>query len=169
MEDEQCSKIQKQNVGNAWEYYIAARLSALDFVTTITLGRAEKYDMLALSPKGKLIKLSVKARQKENANSFPLSCNDERGAAADFYYAFVKLNRFESEPDFWIIPSERVCPVVKESHRRWLELRGKNNKEHKDSTVRLLPIKVTTSQRPLYPEDWEDEVKDYYKNLRQLR
>ena len=50
MEDEQGSKVQKQNVGNAGEYYIAARLSVLNFVTTITLGRAEKYDKLALSP-----------------------------------------------------------------------------------------------------------------------
>lgn len=50
-------KLQKQNVGNAGEYLIASRLSALDYTVTITLGRAEKYDILALSPKGKLIKI----------------------------------------------------------------------------------------------------------------
>ena len=43
MENEQNNKVQKQNVGNAGEYYIAARLSALNFTATITLGRAEKY------------------------------------------------------------------------------------------------------------------------------
>jgi hypothetical protein len=35
-------KMQKQNIGNAGEYYLAARLSAEDFTVTITLGRAGK-------------------------------------------------------------------------------------------------------------------------------
>jgi hypothetical protein len=113
MEKSKDNKVQKQNVGNAGEYYIAARLSALNFITTITLGRAEKYDILALSPKGKLIKLSVKTTQIKNAIGFPLSAKDELGAINDFYYAFVKLNNFESEPDFWIIPSKIVCPLIK--------------------------------------------------------
>src|SRR3989338_3445613 len=98
-------KAQKQNVGNAGEYYIAARLSALNFTATITLGRAEKYDILALSPSGRLVKISVKATQVENASGFPLSVKDETCQADDFYYAFVKLNNFTKEPDFWIIPS----------------------------------------------------------------
>lgn len=34
------SHYQKQNVGNAGEYYVAARLSAMNFTATITLGRA---------------------------------------------------------------------------------------------------------------------------------
>ena len=95
-------KAQKQNVGNAGEYYIAARLSALNFTATITLGRAEKYDILALSPNGRLIKISVKATQVESATDFSLSAKDEEGATEDFYYAFVKLNGFVKEPDFWI-------------------------------------------------------------------
>lgn len=78
-------KIQKQNVGNAGEYYIASRLSAINFVTTITLGRAEKYDILALKPNGDLIKISVKATQLKDAKDFPLSAKDEHGAAVNFY------------------------------------------------------------------------------------
>ena len=87
--------LQKQNVGNAGEYFIASRLSALDYTVTITLGRAERYDILALSPKGKLIKISVKTTQLENSKRFPLSQKDEEGGSDDFYYAFVKLNNFE--------------------------------------------------------------------------
>lgn len=30
---------------------MAARLSAADFIATITLGRAERYDIIAVSPK----------------------------------------------------------------------------------------------------------------------
>jgi hypothetical protein len=78
------NKIGKQNIGNAGEYYIAARLSAENFITTITLGRAEKYDILAVNPLGKTIKISVKTRYKE-VDRFPLSKKDETGGSDDFY------------------------------------------------------------------------------------
>lgn len=162
-------KIQKQNVGNAGEYYIASRLSAINFVTTITLGRAEKYDILALKPNGDLIKISVKATQLKDAKDFPLSAKDEHGAAVNFYYAFVKLNGFEKEPDFWIIPSTVVCPLIKKSDEIWLNTPGKNNKQHKGSTMRILPIEVRKNQTQFYPQDWNNEVKQYYKNLIQLQ
>ena len=114
-------KAQKQNVGNAGEYYIASRLSALNFTATITLGRAEKYDILALSPSGRLVKISVKATQNQSATDFPLSAKDEEGATDDFYYALVKLNGFVKEPDFWIIPSKTLCPLIRGAHKKWME------------------------------------------------
>jgi hypothetical protein len=162
------NKIQKQNVGNAGEYYVASRLSALNFVATITLGRAEKYDILALSPSGKLVKISVKATQLENTRGFPLSIKDESGQSNDFYYAFVKLNKFEKEPDFWIIPSKIVCPLIKEAHKKWTETLGKNNKKHGVSTIRWLPFEIKGADEIYYLKEWENEIKQYYKNLKQL-
>ncbi len=47
--------MQKQNIGNSGEYYIASRLSALDFIATITLGRAEKYERSQYKQKRKWI------------------------------------------------------------------------------------------------------------------
>src|SRR3989344_5934568 len=155
-------KIQKQNVGNAGEYYIAARLSALDFTATLTLGRAEKYDILALSPTGRIVKISVKATQRDGAKDFPLSNKDEEGASDDFFYVFVKLNKFVKEPDFWVIPSKVVNLLVSGSHKRFLD-RG-----NKDNSVRLLPITLTKGARLLFPETWEEDVSKYYKNLKQL-
>lgn len=162
------SKISKQNVGNAGEYYIAARLSALDFITTLTLGRTEKYDILALSPKGKFLKISVKTTQIENAKNFPLSKKDEKGQAKDFYYAFVKLNNFNKEPDFWIIPSNVVCPIIKKSDEIYLKTPGRNNRTHIGSSLRILPIEMTSREKQYYPKNWEKKVKMYYKNLKQL-
>lgn len=159
---------QKQNIGNAGEYYIASRLSAMNFVTTITLGRAEKYDILALSPKGKLFKLSVKTKEREDITDFPLSKKDERGQANDFYYAFVKLNGFRKEPEFWVIPSKIVCPLIKRAHDKWKKTPGKKGQPHGDSNVRILPIKLRGSKKIYYPAKWESEVKKYYKNLKQL-
>jgi hypothetical protein len=162
-------KLQKQNVGNAGEYYIASRLSAMNFTATITLGRAEKYDILALSPGGKLIKISVKTTQLDGAKDFPLSKKDEEGQSPDFYYAFVKLNGFNKEPDFWIIPSEVVCPLIKVAHKNWEAAPGRNGKPHSlTNTMRILPIEVIRGLKAFYPETWEGEVKKYHKNLTQL-
>ena len=162
-------KAQKQNVGNAGEYYIAARLSALNFVATITLGRAEKYDILALSPSGRLVKISVKATQKERSSGFPLSSKDEKGASDDFYYAFVKLNGFKSEPCFWIIPSKIVCPLMKIAHKKWEDTPGRNGREHsKSNKMRWLPIELKGADKKYYPQEWENEVKKYHKNLEQI-
>ena len=154
-------KIQKQNVGNAGEYYIASRLSAMDFTATLTLGRAEKYDILALSPKGRIVKISVKATQRDDAKDFPLSSKDEQGASDDFFYIFVILNKFVKEPDFWVIPSKVVNSIVSNSHKKFLAKGGK------DTSIRLLPIKLTKGAKLLHPEDWE-VVSKYYKNLKQL-
>ncbi len=162
-------KLQKQNVGNAGEYYIAARLSALNFTATITLGRAERYDILALSSSGRLVKISVKATQVQDTSGFPLSIKDESCQADDFYYAFVRINNFTKEPDFWIIPSSVVCPLVKISHKKWEDTPGKGGKEHsKLNTMRWLPIELRMSDKKYYPKEWENEVKKYYKNLNQL-
>lgn len=161
-------KAQKQNVGNAGEYYIAARLSALNFTATITLGRAERYDILALSPSGRLVKISVKASQKENAIGFPLSIKDEGGVASDFYYAFVRLNGFLQEPDFWIIPSEVVCPLIKDAHKKWEEAPGRGGKKHNESSVRWLPVILSPADKRYYPGSWEEEIKKYHNNLKQL-
>ncbi len=162
------NKIQKQNVGNAGEYYIASRLSALDYTVTITLGRAEKYDILALSPKGNLIKISVKTTQVEKAKYFPLSVKDETGESKDFYYAFVKLNGFIKEPDFWIIPSKVLCPLLRNSHKKWENTPNLKGGKHGHSDVRLLPFEMTKGQKQYYPENWEKEIKKYHKNLKQL-
>jgi hypothetical protein len=162
-------KLQKQNVGNAGEYYIASRLSAMNFIATLTLGRAEKYDILALAPNGNLIKLSVKTTQLDNAKDFPLSNKDEVGQSPDFYYAFVKLNGFNKEPDFWIIPSEVVCPLIQKAHKKWETTLGRNGQQRSlTNTMRILPIEVIKGYKLLYPENWEEEVKKYYKNLNQL-
>ena len=162
-------KIQKQNIGNAGEYFVASRLSANDFTTTITLGRAEKYDILALSPIGKLFKLSVKTKLLGNTRDFTLSAKDERGSAKDFYYAFVKLNEYKTEPDFWIIPSKVVCKLIKDAHHKWTITPGKNDQAHGLSDVRILPIELKGAQNIYYPNNWPRKVSKYYKNLSQLK
>ena len=151
------------NVWNAWEYYIAARLSAEDFITTITLGRAERYDIIAVSPKWRTIKISVKTRYdiKQSPNIFRLSQKDENKADDDTFYAFVRLKKFESEPDFRIVPASLVAELTRKSHQCWLN--WKNTR--KDTTMRTFSLK----RIEWYPLNREIEVEKYKENLDLLK
>jgi hypothetical protein len=161
--------MQKQNIGNAGEYYVASRLSAEDFIVTITLGRAEKYDILAVSPKGKTFKFSIKTRFQYDAPRFALSEKDEKGGADDFYYIFVRLHEFKKEPDFWVIPSERVNQIIYNAHKKWINGKALYGRKRNATTIRNLWLKITTTSKELYPADWEIELNGYYKNFKQLR
>jgi hypothetical protein len=153
------------NVWNAWEYYIAARLSAEDFIATITLGRAERYDIIAISEnwKWKTVKISVKARYdiKQSPNIFRLSAKDENLADKDAFYAFVRLKKFESEPDFRIVPAPLVAELTKKSHQAWLNWKSTRN----DSTMRSFSLKWVE----WYPKNWEKEIEKYKENLDLLK
>jgi hypothetical protein len=143
-----------QNVGNAGEYYFAARLSAEDFTATITLGRAETSDIVAVDPKGRTHKFSVKAAWAANAKGFPLSDKDQR-VRPGLHYAFIRLNAFECEPDLWIVPSSVVGPVIGRAHKKYLRA------GHKDNSIRKLPIHLSRSEQVYFPKNWEQEMAGY--------
>ena len=46
---------------------------------------------------------------------------------------------------------------------------GRNGKKHNSSSMRILPIiRIRESNKNLYPKNWNEKVKKYYKNLEQL-
>lgn len=162
--------IDKNNIGNAGEYYIACRLSAKNFVATITLGRAEKYDILALSPNGKTFKISVKTRLKRKEKRFPLNKKDEVGGSEDFFYALVRLNEFEQEPDFWIIPSKKVNALLQHSSHLYFNVKKrKDGENYVDVGLRNIWLIKNKTNRDLYPSTWWEELDTFYKNFKQLK
>lgn len=158
----------KQNVGNAGEYYFASILSANDFIATITLGRAEKYDILAVNNKGKSFKFSVKTRFFK-VNRCLLSEKDETGGTDDFYYAFIRLNQFKEEPDYWVVPSKRVNQLIKGmSDIYFRDKRKRDGTLHNDAGIRVFPLETNNANRDMWPKDWKEELESYYKNIKQL-
>ena len=117
-----------------------------------------------MSPSGKTIKISVKTRFKEDIKRFPLGEKDEKGAAPDFYYAFVKLNEFKKEPDFWIIPSSVVTEILYKSHRDYLGNHGRRGQQRKDIKMRNLWL-IENAYTATYPNNWEHELVGYCKNV----
>jgi hypothetical protein len=161
-------KIKKQNIGNAGEYYIAALLSALNFTTTITLGRAERYDILAVGPSGKTFKFSVKTRFRQEQSAFTLSEKDEKEWEEDLFYVFVRLHEFRQLPEYWIIASKRVSEVITSAHQKWSETPGRMGQQHNQSNVRKVPVVLRGMDKIYYPPDWENEMKKYHMNFTPL-
>ena len=163
-------RVQKQNVGNAGEYYVAAVLSAMNYTATITLGRAERYDILAVSPKKKAYKFSVKTRLSKESTAFTLSERDELGFENDLFYVFVRLYDFKEKPDYWVLPSKVVSKIIAGSYKKWLSDIGKRSgKRHNHTTLRKIPVDVRGIDIKYYGLGWADEMLKYKNNFRALR
>jgi len=166
---EDIEDLKKQNIGNAGEYYVAALLSARNYTTTLTLGRAERYDIIAVVPNGKTFKFSVKTRFKQEGHYFTLSERDEKKPENDLFYILVRLHSFQEEPEFWVIPSKRVSTLITTAHKKWLRTPGRHGQAHNNSSVRKIPIELRGADTLYYPKNWPKEMKKYYKNFDILR
>jgi len=135
------NKPDNNNIGNTGEYYIASILSSRGYITTITLGRAEDYDIIAIRPgDGKTIKIQVKTAWYDN-HVFRLSPKDEIDKNVEYFYAFVTLKENKQTWEYYIVPAKIVSKSVRETHKKWLRTPGKKGQKHNDSAVRLFRSK----------------------------
>ena len=114
------------------------------------------------------MKLSVKTSYS-SVNSFPLGEKDEHGADKDFYYVFVRLNEFKSNPYFWVVPSFYVNEVTSKSHKMYLAGVGKNGQKRKDNGLRKFWLTNDNVDGKAYPKDWLEILKKCYLNINQLK
>lgn len=147
-----------QNIGNAGEYFMASVLSAYGFTTTLTLGRAEVYDIIAISPKGKTIKIQVKTSWAKT-KSWRCGEKNENVFAKDFFYAFVSLNEMKETIEYWIVPSKLVSLFIKKSHKRWLRTLGKKGQAHNDNPGRIFSMVIDKYT----PNNLKSKIKELIK------
>jgi len=153
-----------QNVGNAGEYFFAHVLSCHNFIATITLGRAEKVDILAVNPKGQTYKIQVKTLYG-NGPMWRMNPKDEN-ARDDVFYAFVRLSNLEKPPEYWLIPGNEVGNFVRKYYQKWEQIPGRYGQAHKKGAHRA--FRVTTDKYT--PQMWTEKCEDYKMNqgLKQL-
>ncbi|MBI2664951.1 hypothetical protein HYX10_06460 [Candidatus Woesearchaeota archaeon] len=158
------SKPDNNNIGNAGEYFIASVLSSRGYITTMTLGRAEAYDIIAIRPDGKTIKIQVKTAWYDN-HVFRLSPKDEIDKSTETYYAFVALKENKKPWDYFIVPSEIVSKSVREAHKSWLSTPGKKGQKHNESAVRLFRSKPSKYCPSWFTQDLIDSYKNSIKAI----
>jgi hypothetical protein len=122
--------------GVAGEYFVAAELSRLGYIATLTLKNTRGIDILAANLKAtKSISIQVKTNQGQK-KEWPLHQKAENHITDNLFYVFVNLKGLNELPDFHIVPSEVVAAHCKTTHLEWLATPGRKGQPHNDSTMR---------------------------------
>lgn len=124
-------------VGVAGEYFVAAELSRLGLVASITLRNTKGIDILVSNPEGsRSISIQVKTSHR-SAKRWILTKSAEGYVGADLFYVFVALNEPRQQPTYHVVPSNDVAEQIKGSHRAWLASPNKSGGQHKDNPMRM--------------------------------
>ena len=122
--------------GVAGEYFVAAELSRMGYIASITLRNTKGVDILASSADAST---SVGIQVKTNRGSrrkWLLNRKAEDYFADNLFYVFVNLNDGKP-PDFYIVSSRVVAQYITVGFRAWLETPGRHGKPHKDNPMRM--------------------------------
>src|SRR5262249_32240567 len=122
--------------GIAGEYLVAAELSRLGYVASLTLRNTRGIDILASNKDAtKSVGIQVKTSQRATAD-WVLSKKAEQDVAENLFYVFVSLPP-QAPATFHIVPREVVAQYIRESHGRWLATPGKRGQAHRDTDMRV--------------------------------
>lgn len=123
--------------GVSGEYFVAAELSRLGFIASITLKNTKGVDVLATNEDAsKSVAIQVKTNQGSR-KAWVLHKKAEEYFGDNLFYIFVNLKDKISHPDFYIVPSKVVADHIREGHAKWLKTPGKKGQPHNDSTMRM--------------------------------
>lgn len=157
-------KLNRNDIGISGEFYMAYILSKHKFQVNLSLGRTAGFDLFVSSPSGVNMTISVKTTFSKKSKSFMMTKKTETLIGDYLYCAFVRLNDLDGVPDFWIVPSAIVAPIMEKSHLIWMERTAKNGKPHKESRLR----KFYLVPKYDFIEDWEEQLEYFKGNIKSL-
>jgi len=137
-------------VGVSGEYFVAAELSRLGYVASVTLRNTRGMDVLATNADAsRSVGIQVKSNRGKKKN-WMLNEKAESYHSQTLFYVFVNLNGRNERPAYHIVPSKIVADFVKESHSEWLNKTNKAGKPHKNTSIRHF-----IDNQNKYLEKWE--------------
>jgi len=123
-------------IGVAGEYFVAAELSNLGYIASITLRNTKGIDIIATNEAGtKTVNIQVKTK-RPGKRKWILSEKAETVEDKNIFYVFVALKDERTRADYFICPSSHVARFLKQDHANWLATPGKRGQKHNDSKVR---------------------------------
>jgi hypothetical protein len=136
----QRSRLSTGLTGVAGEYFVAAELSRLGYIASITLRNTRGVDILASDADATR---SVGIQVKTSQRSEPEWLVNEKveqfvggEVAKNLFFVFVCLNDLGA-PTYYVVPREDVAGYCRDNHRRWLETPGRKGQPHKDTAMRV--------------------------------
>jgi hypothetical protein len=129
-------KIGSVLTGVAGEYFVAAELSKRGYIASITLRNTRGIDIICSNSEAtKTVSIQVKA-SSSLSRSWILNEKAEDYFSDNFFYIFINLNKANTYPEFFIVPSKVVAEYCKKGHSNWLGVISKNGQKHKDTLMR---------------------------------
>lgn len=124
-------------VGVSGEYFVAAELSRLGYVASVTLRNTRGIDILATNANAsRSVGIQVKTNRGKG-KSWLLDQKAETYQSKTLFYVFVNLNGPDIRPDYHVIPSEVVAATITKGHREWLAQPNRAGMSHRDTRMRL--------------------------------
>ena len=142
-------------VGLTGTYFVAAELSQLGYIATVTSRNTRGIDLLASNREGtKTVSIQVKTSRAENVSrKWHISKKQENLHSDQLFYVFVDLKQ-NQKPDFYIVPSKEVAEYIKGEHEEWLKTPGRGGRKHKDTDMRFFEI-LDEKDIPKYFNRWD--------------
>jgi hypothetical protein len=136
--------------GVAGEYFVAAELSRLGYIASISLRNTRGIDILATNQDGsRSVTIQCKTSQKTQKR-WVLSDKSEAFVSSTHFYVFVLLGAAGERPRYHVVPSRDVARFLKADHKKWISTPGKDGRKHVDN-----PVRVFTDKDDKYEERWD--------------
>lgn len=131
--------LERALVGLAGEHYVLYQLHMKGMLASLAPTNAPTVDILMLNEdKTIAATIQVKTRTYGPDGGWHMKKKHETLKRPSLFYVFVDLG--PETPSTFVVPSTVVTDVVRDAHKIWLKVPGKNDKEHKDNDMRrILP------------------------------
>ena len=118
-------------VGVSGEYFVAAELSRLGYVASVTLRNTRGIDILAANADAtRSVGIQVKTNRGKKKD-WILNQKSEDNRSKTLFYVFVNLIGPDLRPDYHVVPSEVVADYVTRDFQEW-----NAKKQRGDSNIR---------------------------------
>ena len=136
--------------GISGEYFVAAELSRLGYIASITLRNTRGIDILASNQNAnRTVAIQVKTN-RTNKKVWMMTEKAEDFLGVNHFYVFVNLRDTKQRPDFHIVPCKEVAAFVSKNHKKWLQTPGVKGQKHNDNKMRMFEDKSSR-----YLEKWD--------------
>jgi hypothetical protein len=133
--------------GNASQFFIAGELCRRGYAAVVTLGNTPNVDILCSNREGsRFVHIQVKTFVPGN-RTCSVGMKAMRNVGPSFFWVLGGIPSVGSDRafEYYIIPSADMAKNVVEAHELWLATPGKNERPHKDNTVRTVHLPPYTS------------------------
>ncbi len=139
-----------QTTGAAGTFYVAGELAQRGWNASLTMGNAERTDLVAQLPDGsRLAAIQVKTRK---SGSFQLGSRSESWAPGENeWFVLCSLKDPDERPDFYVIPRLQIAAFIFVGYRAWLAAPGKRGQKRNATAMRT----VQPAELSPYLEQWD--------------